>query len=226
MTKERILHNVGKYGSKGTCEDEIISKECAEEIQEYLILNHPIEGYSYRVLTKGINEEMYYKRDGVELPDGFKSRKIIPDVTTIVLVKNKDTAKVYPVLSGEDKYQKTKGNAIERVCKNYGQFSEKVCFGIGIVPYVIFCCGPGFFDESTGMVDEYFNAKFRGMMPYTFDGKPHIWSSEANHSIYRDRWNLLYLNNKRFTKEEKKEIMKAIAIASVKYYEGFLNGLG
>lgn len=209
------LHNVGKYGSKETCQDEINSKECASEVYLWLIAHEPINGYSYHILDEGFPEALYYKRDGLFID---ATNKIIPDIPTIILVDNNDKSKFYCVLSGEDKYQETKGNAIERQSKNWEVFWGKICYNIDICPYVIFCCGPGFFsDEKT--LDSYFESKFRQMMPYMREGKPHIFDIFGEKNSFKKEWNRLYLSFNRFSREEKKEILLNVAKQSVEYYK-------
>lgn len=222
-TMEKELHKVGKYGTEETCLDENNSIECAREIWKYLKLNEPIKGWSYRILEDGVPETMYYEREGVSIPEGFKVHRIIPDIPTIILQENKNEKNFYVVLSGDDKYQETGGNAIERSNKNHrGVFEEKMCDNCSINPYVIFCAGSAFFEKDGITINGYFESKFRQMFHYRRNGKPHIWSINEPHSSSKQMWNQLYLQRDRFTKEQKYDILKNVALESVKYYKSIL----
>lgn len=220
---KEALHKVGKYGTEETCLDEKNSVECALEVFQFLKIHKPIKGWSYRILEDGVSEEMYYKRDGAEIPTGFKAHKIVPDIPTIIIVENNNPYNFYVILSGDDKYQETDGNAIERNSKNHrGVFEEKMCYNTSINPYVIFCAGPGFFEEDGITTNDYFDSKFRQMFPYTRNGKPYIWTKNNPHNSLKQMWNQLYLQLQRFTKEQKIEILKNVALQSVEYYQNVL----
>jgi hypothetical protein len=217
------LHKVGKYGTEETCRDENYSIECAREVFQYLKLHEPIKGWRYMIIEDGIPETMYYKRDGVPIPEGFGVHKICPDIPTIILSNVDNPDDFYTVLSGDDKYQETNGNAIERSNKNHrGVFEEKMCYNSSINPYVILCSGSAFFDEDGVTPNDYFESKFRQMFPYTKNGKPYIWSRNDPHNSSKQMWNQLYLQRERFTKEQKLDILKSVAMQSVKYYRSFL----
>ena len=219
---EQKLHKVGKYGSEETNRDENFSKECAREIYKYHKTHDPIKGYRYVLLEDGVSENLYYKRDGVIFTEGFNARKIVPDVPTIILVENDNTDNFYIVLSGDDKFQTTGGNAIERTSKNLRVFEDKLCHNSDINPYAILCSGSSFFNED-GTPNDYFASKFRQMFPYLRNGKPYIWQSSDEHNSHKKMWNQLYLKKDRFTKDEKMEILKTVASQSIKYYKSVLN---
>ena len=220
---EKKLHKLGKYGSEETCRDEYFSVDCAREVFQYLKLYQPIKGWRYLIMEDGIPERMYYERDGVQLPEGFKEHKIKPDIPTIIIVEVNNPKNFYVILSGDDKYQETNGNAIERNSKNHrGVFEEKMCYNTDINPYVIMCAGSAFFEEDGITPNEYFEAKFRQMFPYTRNGKPYIWSRNDPHNSKKNMWNRLYLQLERFTKEQKLDIFKTVAMQSVKHYKSFL----
>ena len=190
--EENKLHKVGKYGTKETCRDENYSIECAREVFQYLKLHEPIKGWRYMIMEDGVPETMYYKRDGVQIPEDFKVHKI-------------------------------GGNAIERSNKNHrGVFEEKMCYNSSINPYVIFCSGSAFFNKDGVTPNDYFESKFRQMFPYTKNGKPYIWSRNDPHNSSKQMWNQLYLQKERFTKEQKFDILKSVAMQSVKYYRSVL----
>lgn len=217
------LHRVGKYGTEETNRDENYSKECTREIYHFLRSYEPIKGYRYMILEDGVSESLYYKRDGVEIPDDFKVHKIEPDIPTIILVENNNPDNFYVILSGDDKYQETGGNAIERSSKNHrGVFEEKMCYNTNINPYVILCSGSAFVEEDGITPNDYFNAKFRQMFPYCKNGNPYIWSPSDPHDSSKEMWNQLYLQRKRYTKEEKMNILKSVAIKSSKYYRNII----
>lgn len=219
---EKELHKVGKYGTEKTDLDERISVECSREIYQYLVLNEPINGWGYRILEDGVYEYMYYKRDGVDISD-IGLNKIKPDIPTIILYELNNPDNFYVILSGDDKYQETEGNAIERSNKNHrGVFEEKMCFNSDINPYVIFCTGPAFFGKDESKLSEYFESKFRQMLPYTRNGKAYKWNKDIPHSSFKQSWNQLYLQKERFTKEQKIKILKEVAMESVRYYKNRL----
>ena len=60
------------------------------------------------------------------------------------------------------------------------------------------------------------------MLPYTKNGLPYIWNRNEPHSSLKQKWNQLYLEKERFTKEQKYEILKTVAIESVDYYKSIL----
>jgi len=220
--KERKIKKVGGFGTEETGEDENNSKECINEIYLYLMVHHPIKGYTYRIY-ENIPERMYYERDCADnLSEYTSNNKVEPDIPAICLQSDDNPKDFYLVVSGDDKFQKTGGNAIERNMKNHrGVFEEKVCFNVDICPYVIFCCGESFIDEN-GEYDGYFMAKFRQMFPYVRHGKAHVWSPDDKHSSFKNEWNRIYFKRERFTKEEKIEILKDVALNSVEYYKSFL----
>jgi hypothetical protein len=216
-------HKVGKYGTEDTWYDENYSFECAMEIFQYLKTHEQIKGWRFVILEDGVPETMYYKRDGVSIPDDFKEHKIKPDIPTIILSEINNPDNFYVILSGDDKYQETGGNAIERNSKNHrGVFEEKMCYNTSINPYVILCSGSAFFKEDGITPNDYFESKFRQMFPYTKNGTPYIWSRNDQHNSSKQMWNQLYLQKERFTKEQKLKILKNVAIQSVKYYKSIL----
>lgn len=220
---EKNLHKVGKYGTEETCRDENYSFECSRKVYQYLKVNKPINGWRYMIMEEGVPETLYYKRDGVSIPSDFKEHKIIPDIPTIILLDNDNPNNFYVVLSGDDKYQETDGNAIERSNKNHrGVFEEKMCYNTSINPYVIFCSGTAFFKDDGITPNDYFESKFRQMLPYTKNGLPYIWNRNEPHSSLKQKWNQLYLQKERFTKEQKYEILKTVAVESVDYYKSIL----
>lgn len=221
---ENNIHKVGKYGSEDTCRDERNSVICAKEIFQHLTLNEPINGWKYVLLEDGVSEMLYYKRDCVKLPEGFQPHKIVPDVPTILLCQDDNPYNFYVILSGEDKYQESGGNAIERSNKNHrAVFEEKMCYNTTINPYIIFCTGPSFFAKDRVTPNEYFEAKLRQMLPYTKEGRPYVWKRSDPHSSHKQKWNQIYLKYDRFTKEEKYDIMMEVAMQSVNYYKNLLN---
>lgn len=213
------LHKVGKYGSHETYIDESNSRECIKELFTLLCNKYEINGYHYCLLNSGISDRLYYERDNAHnLEVMAKEHRIIPDITTIIIVKNGNNSIWYPIISGDDKYQETLGNAIERLGKNFKSvFWDKVCFNLPICPYVIFCSG------KIWMESDYEMNKLRQMLPYTRKGEVHLWHHQDEHGIYKDDWNELYVKDERFTKEEKYEILQEVAIASVKYYKDKFN---
>lgn len=224
---EKELHKVGKYGSYETNKDENISKSCAEEILFFLRNKCNINGYTYKIYENGIPEDACYKRDGRTYKEEWGTHKVCTDIPTIILEKDDDKTQFYIVLSGDDKYQETGGNAIERSNKNHrGVFEEKMCFNTDIVPYVIFCSGKSFVNESTNNeivknendLNSYFFSKLREMMPYNFN-----WDKLHQHSSYKYKWNRLYVKKNRFTIEEKMSILTEVANESYEYYKDKLN---
>lgn len=215
---ENNLHKVGKYGTEETCRDENNSVECAREVYQFMKLEKPLDEWRYIILEDGVPEIMYYKRDGVKIPEDFKTHKIEPDIPTIILQNVNNPVDFYVILSGDDKYQETGGNAIERSNKNHrGVFEEKMCYNSDINPYVLFVAGSAFFKEDGVTLNAYFESKFRQMLPYTREGKPYIWSKDVPHSSFKRRWNQLYIQRERFTKEQKFETLKSVAIQSYNY---------
>lgn len=221
------LKKRGKYGSYETVIDEEISKKCVNEIYQKLQVNYPIPGWEYRLLER-IPEMMYYERD-INLTDektqkylneNVKGHNIEPDLPTIVLREKKNHKNFVVVLSGDDKYQDTQGNAIERSNKNHrAVFEEKMCANSDIVPYVILCSGPAFVDED-GNYRDYLLAKIRQMMPYNInDGRPGIWTPDNKISIYKRNWNLFFMQRERFTYEQQYEILSKVAFSAVEYYK-------
>ena len=220
--KDKLPYKVGKYGSKEIWKDEHNSEECSTEVFQYLKTNVNIDGYKFIILYDGVSELLYYERDGVQIPDTFKQHKIKPDIPTIILSEIKNPKNFYVVLAGDDKYQETGGNAIERSNKNHrGVFEEKMCYNSEINPYVIFCAGSAFFKDD-GTYNDYFMSKFRQMFPYTKNGKPYFWNANDEHSSYKQNWNQLYIQKNRFTKEQKLDILMNVAMESVKYYKQLL----
>jgi hypothetical protein len=219
----RKLKKVGKYGSIETCNDEINSKECAMEIFNYLVVNHPIDGYTYKILESGVPEYLPYKRDNpkdYEVYDDMKKHKIVPDIPCIILQEDENPDNFYVILTGDDKYQETEGNAIERMGKNHRSFfEEKMCNNSDIVPYVVFCSGGAFLNEKNEF-SSYFASKFRQMMPYT-----NTWSYNKPHSAYKRRWNLVFVQRTRFSFDEKMRILKNVALQSVNYYSELLKDI-
>lgn len=211
---ENNIHKVGKYGTEETCKDEFISKDCARDIYNYMVVNCPINGYTYKLLENGIPVGLSFKRDGFKY-DETKSHLVVPDIPTIILQENKNPDNFYVVLMGDDKYQSTGGNAIERLVKNHRCVcEEKLCYNSDIVPYVIFCAGESFIKED-GTYSDYFMNKFIQMMPYG-------WDINSKYSSFKKKWNRLYLKRDRFTSEEKKKILTEVAIQSYEYYRNHL----
>lgn len=225
--EEQKIRKVGGWGTEETGKDENNSKECINEIYQYLMVHHPIKGYTYRVY-ESIPERMYYERDCADnLSEYTSNNKVEPDIPAIFLQSNSNPKDFYLIISGDDKFQgkddkKKDGNAIERSMKNHrGVFEEKVCFNVDICPYVIFCCGKSFIDEN-GEYRGHYMAKFRQMFPYLRHGKAHVWSPDDKHSSFKNEWNRIYFKRERFTKEEKFKILKDVALNSVEYYKSFL----
>ena len=219
--KDNRLHKVGNYGSEETCQDEINSVECAQEIYHFLVNNYPINGYVYKILEKGIPEYLPYKRDGYDYPVDAETHYVQPDIPAIILQEVTKPDNFYIVLSGDDKYQGTAGNAIERSNKNHrAVFEEKLCKNSDIVPYVLFLSGEAFIDEN-GKFSAYFTSKLRQMMPY----EAGYWEFSKPHSSFKRKWNLVYVQNERFSKESKLTILKKVAIQAATYYKTLLNEL-
>lgn len=84
------------------------------------------------------------------------------------------------------------------------------------------CSGSAFVEEDGITPNDYFNAKFRQMFPYCKNGNPYIWSPSDPHDSSKEMWNQLYLQRKRYTKEEKMNILKSVAIKSSKYYRNII----
>ena len=219
--KENRLHKVGNYGSEETCQDELNSVECAQEIYHFLVNNYPIKGYTYKILEKGIPEYLPYKRDGKDYPLDAEMHYIQPDIPAIILQEVAKPDNFYIVLSGDDKYQSTAGNAIERSNKNHrAVFEEKMCKNSDIVPYVLFLSGEAFIDENNKF-SSYFASKLRQMMPYDAE----YWDFSKPHSSFKRKWNLVFVQNERFSKETKLTVLKKVAIQAATYYKTFLNEL-
>lgn len=212
----------GKYGTSETYNDEIISKECTGEIYQYLDAYEVIDGYEYVFLEKGITEYMYYKRDNSTGILPTKERKIESDIPSIILRNKNNKNEWYLILSGEDKYQDTLGNAIERTAKNFNATFEKICFNSDICPYPIFCAGKAFVNKN-GEINDYILSKFREMLPYCQNGIPHIWNPSDIHTSFKKEWNRICFSQKRFTKDEKFNILMEIAEQSVAYLKNKIN---
>ena len=220
------LHKVGKYGTIETNRDENISKACAEELFLLLRDEYYIKGYTYKIYFDGIPEHICYERDNKSYKEEWGKHKICTDIPTIVLEKDDEPSQFYIVLSGDDKFQETGGNAIERSNKNHrGVFEEKMCDNADIVPYVIFCSGKSFVNENINNIVEndnelnnYFFSKLRQMMPYNFN-----WDKLNCHSSYKYKWNRLYVKKERFTREEKMAILEDVVKESYEYYKQKLN---
>lgn len=212
------IHKVGKYGEKETCIDENNSKMCVWRIFDLLRLHYPINGYTYKIY-EDVPMYLPWQRDGGNITEAMRKACIQPDLPTIILQKNDNPLIFYVVLSGDDKSQKTKGNAIERANKNHRAFfEEKMCNNSDIVPYVLFCSGEAFITKKGTTTDYIVECKLKQMMPYG-------WESNAPHTSFKKKWNQVYLKRERFTYEEKFEILKNIAEESVKYYENYLKSL-
>lgn len=215
-------HKVGKHGSEETDKDERNSKECIFEIFEKCQEDYPIKGYGYRLVDK-IRDDRVYKRD-IKGYEGNATYGIMPDGKAIILENNKDPMKEwYLFLSIEDKFQKTDGNAIERAAKNFIVMYEKVTRNSDVCPYVIFCSGEAFVDEC-GNKSNYFNAKWRQILPDTnVDNDVIIRHYDDPHTPFKngkDLWNLLYIQNDRFTYEDKlKYLIEEVVNPSYEYFK-------
>lgn len=219
-------HKRGNWGTEATYQDEKNSVECVESIFSYLDIHRPINGFRFRLLYS-IPESLYYNRDCdfnilKEIRNSKSTHKITPDLPTIILQEIANPKNFYVVLSGDDKFQKTGGNAIERAVKNWRcVFEEKMCFNSAIVPYVIFCYGKSFIDDNNNYTP-YFEAKWRQMMPYIYEGKPIKYDYNLPHSSFKTKWNQLYIQREDFTIEQKYEILKNVACEAVDYYSTLL----
>lgn len=218
------LHKVGKYGSIDTCIDENNSSEIVERIFDKLYLRKDIPGYRFNILRDGISEELLWKRDNLDV-SSYNGRTIKPDSPTIILQEKKNLENFYIVLSCEDKYQETSGNAIERTSKNFNFFHNHLTNNCDINPYVLFIAGPAFFSKNKLSPNEYFVSKFREMLPYIKEGKPRIWYPSESHSIYKSKWDLIFLQEERFSQKQKEDILTEVAFASVDYYQGYLKNI-
>lgn len=214
---ETDLHKVGKYGSKETDKDERFSREIVEDIYYDLKVNYPINGFDY-YYWEHIDESSYYKMLDQSIDTSSLTSSIVPDSGSIILRSNEDINTWYLVLSAEDKNQSSSGNAIERFAKNYNVMDGKICHNSEILPYVLFCSGEGLCTEERTLRN-HIESKFRQILPCFKNGRPYIWSVEQKHTMYKNGWNLVYTKDKRFSYEEKREILYKVAKDVVEYYK-------
>lgn len=223
------MRKVGKYGQEGTFIDENNSVSCANEIYQYLLCHEPIKGWEYRILNHGVPEIMYYEREGAdnlgEYEEELRKHRVRTDVPTIILQEKTNPRNFYVVLSGEDKYQATKGNAIERFTKNFNFFHNGMTCNSNINPYVLFCSGCAFFEKDKVSTGRLLESKIRESITIRNGcGNLHVWNRNDEHSSEKHKWNRVYIQYKRFTKEQKLEILMEVALDSVNHYRKKIEG--
>lgn len=100
------------------------------------------------------------------------------------------------VLTGEDKYQDTQGNAIERLAKNLNMVA-KMCKHEGICPYAVFAAGD--------LATDYMMGKFMEMCPFDeYRGKAVLYDKDSKHTSFKtERWNRFYFSQERFSREKR-----------------------
>lgn len=222
IVRHEVFHPIGRYGSEETCKDEAISKACMKVIFNFLNEKDLIKGYHLELNSSKVLMDIYSKKFNLDTPSWMLGHGVDPDIPTLFLVSNDNPNEKHVLCTGDDKYQNTGGNAIERVAKNYNFFLNYLTYGTDINPYVIFCCGGSFLNESNEP-KSYFWAKLLQTFKFTKEGKPNIfWSFNSNHSSDKNNWNQLYVQRERFTVEQKIEVLLNVINESIEYYKTVL----
>lgn len=212
----------GKYGTFETEKTEKESVECVNEIYNMLI-NDPkyqFENYEYKILDK-LNTKMGARRDNPNyVCDETDKHYIIPDSPTIILLDKKNPKNFYMVLTCEDKYQKTMGNAIERLGKNFNLINNSFCSNVSILPYIFFYSGKAFFKNNS--FNTFIEQKLYSIF-INLGGNIYEWSAKNVKSIHKKNWNLCYFKKDSFTIDEKRAILKENIEKIIAFYKTMLS---
>ena len=222
IINHKVFHQIGRYGSEETCKDEATSKACMKVIYDSLNGKELIKGYHLELNYGKVLMEIFSKKFNLSTPTWMNGHGIDPDIPTLFLVSNDNPNEKHVLCTGDDKYQNSGGNAIERVAKNYNFFLNYLTYNSDINPYVVFCCGGSFLNENNEP-KSYFWAKLLQTFKFTKDGKPNIfWSFYSDHSSDKNNWNQLYIQRERFTAEQKINILLNVINESIEYYKTIL----
>lgn len=205
----KLKKSVSGYSRKAAAyADEEISQSAMEEVFFQLSNKHHIEGWTYEYL-KSISLNALLASLGIDDDNKYKDYKF--DGGIIILRNNSNPKQIKIVLTCEDKSQQAKANAIERLANQLWVLHTYT--DSSILPEVVFFSGNATkFDENGNIENSTIRGTIKGFI------SPSLKISENGH-ISKDRWNMIYLKEGRFTKEEKVNILLEAANKSISYWK-------